>query len=116
MTRRAPNEGSVYQRKDGRWVAQLTYWEGGRRRRRAFYAGTQAEARRRLTAARKAADDGLPLPSERLTVGVFLEQWLEGKRAQLRPESFRRYGDMVRLHLIPELGRTALTRLTPAQG
>jgi len=115
MSKRAANEGTVYQRKDGRWVAAVTFWEDGRRRRRAFYAGTQAEARKRLTTARKAADDGLPLPPERLTVGAFLEEWLDGKRAQLRPESFRRYADMVRLHLTPELGRVALTRLAPAQ-
>lgn len=113
---RAANEGSVYQRKsDGLWVASVTYYDGGKRRRRSYYAPTQAAALKRLTAARKNVDEGLPLPSEQLTVGAFLSDWLAGKQSQLRPESFRRYADTVRLHLTPELGRIALTKLTPAK-
>ena len=115
MTRRAANEGSVYQRKDGRWVAVLPFWDGGRRRKRTFYGKTQGEAVKRLTAARKTIDDGLPLPPERLTLGAFLKVWLAGKKAQLRPESYRRYGDICRLHLTPELGRIPLAKLTPEQ-
>lgn len=115
MTRRtrARNEGSIYQRKDGRWVAAVTFWEGGRRRRRAFYTPTQEEARRRLTTAQKSHDDGLPLPLERLTVAAFLGQWLEAKGPSLRSESFRRYREMCQLHIIPEIGRRSLARLTP---
>lgn len=115
MSKRASNEGSVFQRKsDGLWVASVTHYAGGKRLRRAYYAPTQSAALERLKAARKSLDEGLPMPSEQLTVAVFLKEWLDGKRSQLRPESFRRYGDTVRLHLTPELGRISLTRLTPA--
>lgn len=111
---RAANEGSVYKRKDGRWVAQVTTYDGGKRRLRAIYARTQGDALAHLKAARKSADAGMPLPGVRLTVGTYLDEWLKS-RAQLRPESMRRYRDSVNLHLTPELGRIALSKLTPMQ-
>ncbi|MDA1061657.1 MAG: site-specific integrase [Chloroflexi bacterium] len=113
MSRRARNEGSIFKRKDGRWVAQLTYTEGGQRRRRAFYASTQAEARQKLSAARRQLDDGAPLPPERGTVGEYLTTWLGKKEPSLRPESFRRYREACYLHLIPILGNRPLAKLTP---
>ena len=63
--RRAANEGSIFQRKDGRWVTQVTHYdESGRRRLRPFYSKSEKEAVKRLTAARKSVDDGLPLPAD----------------------------------------------------
>jgi integrase len=50
-----------------------------------------------------------------LTVAAYLGQWLEAKQPALRPESFRRYREMCHLHLIPELGRVPLAKLTAAQ-
>ena len=114
MSRRAKDEGSVFKRGDGRWVAQLTYWEGGTRQRRAFYSTTQAEARRKLTAARQHLDAGAPLPSELATVEQFLTSWLQTREASLRPESFRRYREAVTLHLVPALGRRPLAKLMPS--
>lgn len=113
---RAANEGSIYQRKsDGRWCASVTIWEEGKRHRRVYYADTQKAALTRLKAARKSADEHLPLPSDRLTVEAFLKSWLAGKAGDLRPESMRRYSDVVNRHLIPKLGRHGLNKLTAAQ-
>ena len=44
----------------------------------------------------------------------FLATWLEGRRAQLRPRTWDRYEEHVRLHLTPALGRVPLIRLSPA--
>jgi integrase len=115
MSRRGKGEGSIRLRADGRWEATLTEAPmGGRRRRRSYFGKTRAEAARKLTVALKAHADNLPLPSERLTVATFLGQWLEAKEPGLRPESFRRYREACHLHVIPEIGRKPLARLTPA--
>jgi len=116
MSRRGKGEGSIRQRTDGRWEATLTVPSlGGKRRRKSYFAKTRAEAARKLTLALKVLADGLPLTGERLTVGQYLTEWLETIRPTLRPESARRYADACRLHIIPELGKTPLARLTPAQ-
>jgi len=48
-------------------------------------------------------------------VGRFLTDWLEGVRPSLRVESYRRYEDMCRLHIIPQLGAIPLAKLTPGR-
>ena len=114
MGRRGKGEGSIRLRADGRWEATLTLATmGGRRRRKSYFGKTRLEAGRKLTAGLKAQADNLPLVSERLTVKAFLGQWLEAKRPSLRPESFRRYREMCQLHIIPEIGRKPLAKLTP---
>lgn len=47
-----------------------------------------------------------------LTVGTYLDQWLDGKR-KLRPTTLRSYESHIRLHLKPYLGQLALTGLHP---
>ncbi len=77
MARRANGEGSLYQRADGRWVAELDLgYANGRRRRRPLYGRTQAEVRAKLSAARHELDQGIEPPDERLTVGQYLHRWL----------------------------------------
>src|SRR5689334_3901083 len=34
-------------------------------------------------------------------------------KPQIRPSTWRRYSDFVRVHLVPALGRTTLAKLTP---
>lgn len=117
MTRRGGQEGSVYRRKsDGRWVGVLHVgYAGDVRKRRVFYGRTRAEVVKRLGAAQRTHDDGLPIPSERLTVGAFLDQWLTAVGPSLRPNTLRRYAAYVHLHATPLIGRTPLAKLTPEQ-
>ena len=115
MTRRGRGEGSIYKRSDGRWTAAVVTWEGGVRKRRSFYGKTRSEVRDKLTKAQRTIDEGLSLPNDRLTVAAFLDRWLATKRPDLRPESYRRYDEAVRLHLAPDLGRVKLSRVTPDQ-
>jgi integrase len=49
-------------------------------------------------------------------VATFLDRWLvDVHKPAVRPSTFRRAQQIVRLHLVPELGRTRLTKLTPDQ-
>jgi hypothetical protein len=66
MAKRGTNEGSIFQRKDGRWVGSLNLgWEDGKRKRRHFYAATAAEVRDELLKARSDQSRGLPVSVER---------------------------------------------------
>lgn len=109
MNRRGQGEGSLYQRKDGRWAATLDLgWRDGRRVRHSLYAPTRREVVEKLKTARKAIDAGLQPMSDRMTVALYLEDWLGATRETIRPSTWTRYAGMVRTHLIPRLGDEAL--------
>ncbi|MBV9173388.1 MAG: site-specific integrase [Chloroflexi bacterium] len=59
---------------------------------------------------------GLTLPSHRLTLGAFLEQWLADVVFQRnRPSTALSYEFYTRKYIIPRLGRHQVTKLTPRQ-
>ena len=112
MARRGQNEGSIYQRADGRWAAAVSV---GRGKRDTFYGKTRGEVQRKLTAALKNQDEGLPASTSKQRVADYLTAWLETVEGsgKIRPKTFSTYSMYVRLHIIPELGRLALDELGP---
>ncbi len=108
--RRGNGEGSIYKRADGRWEARVSLDNG---RRKAFYGRTRPEVSQKLAAALKARQDGLPAISERQTIRQYLGHWLESTRPSLRPKTWLRYEQLLRLHVVPEIGNVRLVRLTP---
>ena len=83
--------------------------------RRSFYGRTRQQAHQRLLVAQKTIADGLPLAAERQTTGQYLESWLQDSVGRkVRPHTLRSYREIVRLHLVPAVGRVRLARLTPA--
>jgi len=69
-----------------------------------------------LRDALRAEAAGKSVPSDRLTVGAFLHQWLaDTVRPSTRPSTFSSYASIVRLHLEPGLGHLPLARLSPQQ-
>jgi integrase len=117
MARRGAHEGTIRERKDGRWEARvLVTRPDGRRARRSLLGRTRAEVRDKLQAALRGEAGGLPLPAARLTVGVFLDQWLrDSARPSVRPRTYVSYASVVRVHLKPGLGHLPLGRFTPQQ-
>jgi integrase len=114
MKRRGAGEGSIVKRSDGRWMARVDLgWVSGRRTRKSIYGKTRQEVARKLSAALRAHQDGLPLSDERVTVGSFLHDWLASARTTVRPRTWQTYESYVRLHAIPALGRVPLAKLEP---
>ena len=113
--RRGHGEGSVFRRGDGLWVAVADLgYEGGRRKRKWLYAKARREVQVKLAAARRSLDDGLPLPSERQTLGQFLQRWLSDvAEPNLRPRTFIRYRELLAGHVVPSLGGRPLVKLSP---
>ena len=114
MAKRLKGEGSVTQRRDGRWMARLDLgWQNGRRVRKCFYGATAQEAQEKLLKARADLAQGLPVAVERQTVGQFLAHWLDTVRPSLAPRTFEHYEMVLRLHVVPDLGPLRLDKLSP---
>lgn len=111
-TKRGNSEGSIKRRSDGRWEARITLEDG---RRKSFYGKTRQEAARLLAAALRDRDTGLPPVAGRETVGQYLDSWLETSKHTIKPRTWKRYVEYVRLHMIPKLGKIPLSKLTPQQ-
>jgi integrase len=85
-------------------------------KRRWVYGKTREDVARRVTQALKATQDGVPVPGESETVERFLTQWLaDSVTNRVRPSTLVSYASLVRLHIVPELGKVRLARLTPSQ-
>jgi integrase len=110
--RRGHNEGSVFQRADGRWVASISLEDG---KRRDVYGRTRKEAAEKLLRLQRDLRAGLPLVREDQTVEQYLTSWINDMRLHLRIRSFARYDAAVRLHIVPTLGKVKLARLTQQQ-
>jgi integrase len=115
MGKRGPNEGSIHKRKDGRWVGVINLgFQDGKRRRKYIYGDTRGAVQGRFTAALRTHQQHLPVVGERETTADFLNRWLEESvKPTVRPPTYRSYEQMVRLHIVPDLGRIPLARLSP---
>lgn len=108
--RRGNGEGTIYQRKDGKWCAMLSVGGG---QRRTIYGNTYQEVQEKLDATKRALRAGGLRGSPRYTVGEHLVFWLdEGKASHLRPGSYRVYSYFVHNILIPAIGKVKLEKLT----
>jgi integrase len=117
MTRRGPQEGSIYLRaSDGRWAGSVHLgYEDGKRVRKHVLGHSRKEVVDRMDALLRANREDRPIPDQRVKVGPFLRQWLdEVARPTIRPSTYDSYADIVTLHLAPGLGRIALAKLAPA--
>jgi integrase len=112
--KRNAGEGSIFQRADGRWCAQLDLgWQAGKRKRKYIYGNSASEVQEQLLKARADNAAGFPVVVKRQTVDQFLLGWLEAVKPSIRPRTYQSYEILVRLHILPELGRVRLDKLSP---
>ncbi|MYT18928.1 tyrosine-type recombinase/integrase [Streptomyces sp. SID7760] len=111
---RANGEGTIYQRKDGRWeAAGYVLAADGTRKRVRVYGTTRKNAADKLTAKIADSNRGLPVATADSTVGVYLTYWLNSVAIhRLRENTHTRYASCIRLYLQPGLGTKKLARLT----
>ncbi len=114
--KRGQNEGSIYKRADGRWVAVVNAgYEAGKRKRKSLYGKTRREVQEKLVKAQRDRQQGLPATDDRRTVGDYFNHWLQDhKRPAVKAKTYQRYEELVRIHVKPTLGRIALSKLSPA--
>jgi integrase len=108
--RRGNNEGMIRLRKDGRWEARVSV---PGEKRKCFYGHRREDVARQVSVALRDLQKGIgPIRDERLTVSRFLQDWIA--RLDVRTNSYFYDEQMVRLHIVPRLGRIPLARLSPA--
>ena len=113
--KRGQNEGSVYQRKDGRWTAAISLgYQNGKLKRKNFYGKTREDVQKKLTKALHDHEQGLPIAMARQTVQQFLSLWLTDRvRQRVRSSTYVSYDQQVRVHIAPALGHMELSKLAP---
>jgi integrase len=105
----------ITKRKDGRYMARYTVHTADGPKRRTIYGRNYGEVEQQLAIARGDAARGIIYDAGTTTVGEWLTAWLtDSVRATVRQRTYERYESIVRVHLIPTLGRVKLSALTPA--
>ena len=116
--RRGHGEGSIYQRRDGRWVASVEIgWQPdarGRvvRRRKTIYSKTRREVAQQLQRLQRDIAAGKPASNDRLTLTQYLREWGATHRQTVRASTWQRYEELLRLHVVPLIGQLPLSKLS----
>ncbi len=112
MGKRGNGEGSVYQRKsDGLWVGSVSLESG---KRKVFYGKTKKEVTEKLITARHEQLQGVLVTAPAQTVKDYLEHWLEEvQKPTIRTSSYVKYRKVIYTHIIPDIGKVQLQKLTP---
>jgi integrase len=110
MTTRCHGEGSITQRKDGRWQSSLMV----NGIRRVAYGRTRQEAQRKLAELQRQAISmgALPDPGIR-TVNDLLDRWFETITPRLKPATLEQYHLETDNHIRPALGTIKLAKVQP---
>ena len=113
--KRGQGEGSIYKRKDGRWVAVANLgYQNGKLKRKSYYGESRKEVSDKLTAALSDLKKGIPIITDRQTLAEFLWSWLSDvAKPSVRPKTFKTYSYLVRIHIEPSLGNRNLVKLGP---
>ncbi|HVB61435.1 MAG TPA: tyrosine-type recombinase/integrase [Ktedonobacteraceae bacterium] len=109
--RRGNGEGSIYQRKDGRYVASISL---GHRKRKYIYGETRHEVQEKLKVVLREQQQGTLVTAPQQSVKQFLERWVEQAcKPTVRIMTYVQYRSVINHHLVPGLGHVTLQKLTP---
>src|SRR2546423_1571043 len=108
--RRGHGEGSVYQRKDGRWVGSIRL-EG--RKCKYIYRDSKKEVLEELRTALQQQQGALvTVPQQK--VEHFLTDWLENiQKPTILPRFYIYYRDLLHKHILPAIRQFQFRRLSP---
>jgi len=108
--RRAKGDGSVFQRKDGRWVMQI--WLGDKYKQ--TYVKSQRDGFDALKKGQRELEQGNFVTGPQQTLKEYLEYWLEEvHKPTIRLSSYVKYRKLIHSYIIPALGGIKLQKLTP---
>jgi integrase len=99
--RRGNNEGSLYQRKNGSWRAQITLCG----KRLAYSAKTRKECQGWLKKTISQIDDGMTYASTGITLEAHMSSWLSSIRRSVRNTTWTQYERATRIHINPFFGK-----------
>src|SRR5581483_11743177 len=113
MGKRGNGEGSIYKQRDDLWAASITIDTAEGRKRKYFYGKTRKEVQEKLAAAAHERQQGTMVTAPTQTLEQFLTDWLENtQKRSVKPRTYERYEEVVRLHIVPVLGKYQLQKLS----
>ena len=122
-TRAAHGSGTIRKKTVTRKGQTYTYWEArvtvgrdpgtGRQIQRSFTGQTQKEVREKMQAAAVAVNEGTYRDPVKLTVGEWLDIWVEEYLRSLKPASVTVYKNNVKNHIKPAMAAVKLAKLQP---
>jgi integrase len=121
MNRRDHGDGGIDERGPGRW--RLRWRVDGKRFSKSFH-GAIGEARKELRRLIKSVDDGQHVAPDKLTLTAWVDRWLallrrgdvdKPRRGLVNSRTLERYEDLMRVHVLPTLGKRPLQRITPTE-
>ena len=98
------SEGSVFRRKDGRYVGK---WKDATGKWCYLYRTSKGEARKALRQALKDRDEGI-IPASKTTLNGLLDSWLEDMEGTVSRRTLENRECMVRVHIKPTIGSQRL--------
>ncbi len=112
MERRANGEGTkVKKHSKGGYFKAISLPDG---KRKFIYGATKKKVVEKEQEVRKEFDEGVTKGP--IVMKEYLRSWLnDSVRGSVRTSSYQRYEDIVRLHLIPEIGHVKIKDLEPLQ-
>jgi len=116
MARRGKGEGTICQRRDGRWCAAVyVLLPNGGEKRMFVYGHTREDVHAKLVELQEKRRRNVPVIPRSLKLGDYLDYWLtQVVRPVARWNTYKKYEQTVRLYLQPGLGRKPLSRVRVA--
>jgi len=118
MTGRGANgRSTIIKRDDGRWHGYVSMGTkgNGSRDRRHVSAATRGDVVKKVKALEEKRDAGMTSAAGRpMTVEEWLTYWADNiASSRVRPRTLDSYRSMIRMHLVPHIGRRRLDQLMP---
>ena len=111
-------KGHIRERAPGHWAIVIDLRDpatGKRRRKWHSFVGTKRKAQDECARLISSLQGGTYLEPAKITVGQFLDRWLEHIKPLVSPRTNERYGEIVWKNINPLLGAVILTKLRPMQ-
>ncbi len=108
--KRGKGEGTIYQRSDGTWTAQITTGHDpktGKLKRRTFYGKTRSEVAQKMAKTVNEVNNGSYVEPSNITLEQWLYDWLKSK-VNIEDETRKIYEKNIELHIAPVLGKMKL--------
>lgn len=115
MAKRKYGEGSVFLRKDGRWEGRIVvgYHENGNPKTKNVTAKTQAECKEKLQSLKEQCGRTTDHLKPDMPFGDWIDFWYQNySKPKIRPTTQECYENRIYNHIIPEIGKIPLCKLT----
>lgn len=112
--KRANGEGYIRQRKPNLWEGQYVAGidENGKQIKKSIYGKTQGEVSKKLNSIINSLNTGTYIAPDKITLAEWFETWKKDYLVDVKQSTINQYDYQFRVHILPELGRTKLQKIT----